>query len=159
MTVSDSDLHAADTAPLAFGGDKAGRPRLKSMLRGWRQRCPACGTGKLFRKYLKTDSHCPSCNEELFHHRADDAPPYFTIVVVGHVLLPLAGMTEKTWQPAMWIHMTLWPALALIMSLMLLPRIKGALVGLQWALQMHGFDGQGGDEPEPDPAPESRAVE
>jgi uncharacterized protein (DUF983 family) len=30
--------------------------------------------------------------------------------------------------------------LAIILPLAMLPSIKGAIVGLQWALRMHGFD-------------------
>ena len=44
----------------------------------------------------------------------------------------------------------MWLPLMLIVSLWLLPRVKGALVGLQWALRMHGFGGP--DEAEGEPA-------
>ena len=40
-----------------------------------------------------------------------------------------------------WVPALVWSALALASSLALLPRIKGALVGLQWANRMHGFGG------------------
>jgi len=50
----------------------------QSLKRGAIQRCPACGSGALFKRYLKVADQCPSCSEELHHHRADDAPPYFT---------------------------------------------------------------------------------
>lgn len=60
-----------------------------SMLRGAKLKCPACGTGALYRRYLKVSDACPHCGEELHHHRADDAPPYFTIVIVGHIVVSL----------------------------------------------------------------------
>mgnify|MGYP003352389930 CR=1 FL=1 len=86
---------------------------------------------------------CPACGEALHHHRADDAPPYFTILVVGHVIGALILLVDEI-DPdlAMWKHMAIWPALVIVLSLALLPRIKGALVGLQWALRMHGFGGR-----------------
>jgi uncharacterized protein (DUF983 family) len=123
-----------------------------AMLRGWRQRCPACGEGALYWKYLKVSDACPKCGEELHHQRADDAPPYFTMVVVGHVVVGGVLMLEKALAPPSWVHLALWLPLTVILSLVLLPRVKGTLIGLQWALRMHGFGGAA-DEPVPDPSP------
>ncbi|MCC7250390.1 DUF983 domain-containing protein [Hyphomicrobium sp.] len=142
MIEFDSPAPTADTQP---------RRDIKiAMLRGWRQRCPACGKGALYRKYLKVAETCPACGEELHHQRADDAPPYFTMVIVGHVVVGGVLMLEKAVAPPSWVHMVLWLPLTVIMSLVLLPRVKGALVGLQWALRMHGF-GDDADAPVPDP--------
>ena len=127
--------------PLQFGG-RAKRPVLDSLLRGLRRKCPACGTGSIYRGYLKVHDRCPSCGEELFHQKADDAPPYFTILIVGHVLVPAAGIVERDFHPDMVMQMALWPTLALLMCLWLLPRVKGALIGVQWANYMHGFGGE-----------------
>lgn len=121
-----------------------------AMLRGWRLKCPACGRGRLFRKYLKVADTCPACSEELHHQRADDAPPYFTMVIVGHVVVAGVLALEKAAAPPSWVHLSLWLPLTVILSLVLLPLIKGALVGLQWALRMHGFGGTQ-DAPVPDP--------
>lgn len=133
--------------------DLAPRRDIKTALfRGWRQRCPACGHGALFRKYLKVHDACPACREELHHQRADDAPPYFTMVIVGHVVVAGVLALEKAIAPPSWVHLALWLPLTVAMSLILLPLIKGALVGLQWALRMHGF-GDAPDVPVPDPSP------
>ena len=115
------------------------RPFGRSLLRGFTMRCPACGQGRLFRAFLKISDHCPHCGEELFHHQADDAPPYFTILIVGHIVVPLMLAVELEYLPPVWIHMVVWPTLTLALSLFLLPRIKGAVVGWQWAQRMHGF--------------------
>ncbi len=120
----------------------------RAMLRGARGKCPACGEGKVFSSYLKINDHCPHCGEALYHHRADDAPPYLTIFVLGHILVPLMLLVEKLYTPPMWIHWTVWPPLAIILSLVLLPLIKGAFVNLQWALRMHGFS-EAGDALDP----------
>lgn len=114
----------------------------QSIRRGMRMRCPNCGEGKLFRAFLKVADKCPECSEELFHHQADDAPPYFTILIVGHTVVPIMLAVELEYMPPMWVHMAIWPAITIGLSLFLLPRIKGAVVGLQWASRMHGF----GDE-------------
>ena len=120
-------------------GDAGGRRNVwQAMLRGVRLKCPRCGNGALFHRYLKVSSQCPACGEQLHHHRADDAPAYFTIVIVGHVVAAVLAV-EKALHPSMAVHLALWVPLTLGMSLWLLPRVKGALVGLQWALRMHGF--------------------
>jgi uncharacterized protein (DUF983 family) len=95
--------------------------------------------GRLFGRYLKVNEACPACGEALHHHRADDAPPYFTIMVVGHVIVGAILPVERAFMPPLWLHAVVWLPLALAMSLWLLPRIKGGIVGLQWALYMHGF--------------------
>jgi uncharacterized protein (DUF983 family) len=122
----------------------AERPRrdtLLAMRRGFAQRCPHCGKGALFWKYLKVSDRCPSCDEPLHHHRADDAPAYFTIVVVGHFIVGGVLALHKGLAPPEWVQLAIWMPLTLLSCLWLLPRIKGALVGLQWALYMHGFGG------------------
>ena len=103
-------------------------------------KCPACGTGALYWRFLKVADACPKCGEELHHHRADDAPPYFTIVIVGHIVVGLVLAVEMAYRPPLWVHAALWMPLTVILALVLLPSIKGALIGLQWALRMHGFD-------------------
>ena len=94
----------------------------------------------MFSSYLKVNDHCPHCREALHHQRADDAPPYFALLIVGHIVIGAALAVEVAYAPPLWLGMVLWPVLAVALCLALLPRIKGALVGLQWALRMHGFD-------------------
>lgn len=134
---------------------RARRDLTRALLRGFRERCPNCGEGRLFGKYLKVRDACPVCREELHHHRADDAPAYFTILVVGHFIVGGALGLERGLAPPTWVHLAIWLPLTLIASLLLLPRVKGALVGLQWALYMHGFGGPANA----DLVPEAPAVE
>ena len=115
------------------------RDAMRSIGRGLRGACPACGRGSIFRKYLKVHDTCLSCGTELHHHQADDAPPYMTIFIVGHIVVPLLLWVEKGWHPAEWVHAVLWLPLTLLLVLVILPSMKGALIGLQWALRMHGF--------------------
>jgi uncharacterized protein (DUF983 family) len=123
------------------------RPLGLAMRRGFAGRCPSCGEGKLFRAYLKVVDRCEACGEDMSHQRADDAPAYFTILIVGHFIIAGVLATEFVAPEApFWIPSLLWSAATLAASLWLLPRIKGALVGLQWANRMHGF---GGPEKQP----------
>lgn len=138
----DIGEHQADPA------EKPGRGVFLAMLRGVRGRCPSCGAGRLFPRYLKVTDHCPSCGEALHHHRADDAPPYFTILIAGHVLVPLVLALEVAVKPALWVHAAIGAPVAIGLCLALLPMVKGAIVGLQWALYMHGFDPDVEDEAE-----------
>lgn len=111
----------------------------RALRRGWRGRCPACGGGPLFDGYLKVRARCPACSQQLDRHRADDAPTWITILVVGHVVGPGMLTVWDLWNPPIWVHWVLWPTLALSLSLLLLPRFKGAIVGLQWAKRLAGF--------------------
>ena len=94
----------------------------------------------MFAKFLKVSDSCGACGEELHHHRADDAPPYFTMFIVGHIVVPLVLVVEKLWQPPLPIHFVVWTAVTLALTFALMPAVKGAIVGLQWALKMHGFE-------------------
>ena len=109
-------------------------------LRGFRSRCPACGKGKMFRKFLKVNDACPECGEELHHQRADDFPAYLVIVIVGHILVPMVLAVETEFAPAYWVHAVLWGPAIIGMTLGLLQPVKGAVVGMQWFLGMHGFE-------------------
>lgn len=113
-----------------------------SVWRGWCRRCPACGKGRLFSAFLKVVDRCDRCGEDLHHQRADDAPAYFTMVIVGHIVVGGILAWEKAAAPAIWLQLAVWLPLTIILSLVLLPCIKGALVGLQWAFRMHGFSGK-----------------
>jgi len=118
----------------------APRPVFEAVKQGFFGRCPACGQGAMFMRYLKVAENCPCCGEALHHQRADDAPPYITILITGHVIGAMMLLVEETWPDApIWLHALIWPTLTLMLALWLLPRAKGCLIAYQWALRMHGF--------------------
>ncbi len=100
---------------------------------------PVLRRGALFKSYLKVVDTCPVCAEELYHHRADDMPAYIVITLVAHIVLGAMLWTEVHYSPPLWLHSVIWLPLTLILALGLLPSVKGAIVGLQWRLRMHGF--------------------
>ena len=104
--------------------------------RGLTMRCPACGNFKLFQGYLTVTPVCPGCGAPLGLARADDAPPYFTILIVGHVIVGAMLIVEKAYEPPLWVHAAIWLPLTLVMALALLRPIKGATVGLMLKLGM-----------------------
>ena len=133
-TVSTATTWSRDTVQ----GEK--RNLWTAMKRGFRCRCPRCGEGKLFRAFLKVDDHCSACGLDYTPHRADDLPAYLVIVIVGHIVVPMALSIETNFAPPVWLQLSIYLPLTLILSLALLQPVKGAVVGFQWALRMHGFD-------------------
>lgn len=115
------------------------RDTREAMLRGWRRRCPCCGRGALMAGYLKVRDACPDCGEDLSHQRADDGPAYLTILIVGHLMAPLILWVFVQWRPDPVTLSVASSAGCVALSLWLLPRLKGMLVGIQWARRMHGF--------------------
>lgn len=128
------------------------RHPLVAIRRGMMGRCPHCGTGHLFGRFLKVADHCESCGTEFHHHRADDLPAYAVMFIVGHIVVGALLSVESNTEWPIWMHAVLWPALTVVLSLVLIQPIKGGIVGLQWALRMHGFSRQ----PDGDEAPALR---
>lgn len=129
--------------PMQYGSDwDAAQPRdtMTAIKRGFFCRCPQCGEGKIFGKFLKVNPTCDVCGLALDGHRADDMPPYIVIMIVGHIVVGLNLMFEQQADWPLWVHFAIWPALTLVSALALLQPVKGALIGYQWALKMHGFD-------------------
>jgi uncharacterized protein (DUF983 family) len=89
--------------------------------------------------YLSVRNECAVCGQELHHQRADDGPAYVTILISGHILAPLMLIVFETFRPNPIVLAVGFTLLFIAIALFLLPRIKGAFVGLQWAKRMHGF--------------------
>ena len=142
----DDRAHAAHPSPgflapvaaaILETGDE--RPVWPAVRRGLLRRCPNCGEGRLFEGYLKVTDSCPACGEVLSHHRADDGPAYLTILIVGHLVTVMMHFLWVSFRPDPLVFATLLTVAAVGLSLWLLPRLKGAIVGYQWAHRMHGF--------------------
>jgi uncharacterized protein (DUF983 family) len=114
--------------------------------RGVLGQCPNCGVGKLFRSYLKVDPICAACGHDNAQYPSDDAPPYFTILIVGHVLVApvLCFSFILTWPVGLVLALTLPSIMAL--TLLLLPRVKGAVIGVQWAIKRNDGEVPGADQ-------------
>lgn len=111
---------------------------LSSMGRGFKRKCPHCGEGKVFKGYLKLSNNCSNCKAPVGEIRADDLPPYLTIFLVGHIIVPALVYVEAVYHPPMWMQMAIWPSLTLLLTLGILPFMKGAAVGLMWHLKLKG---------------------
>lgn len=109
-------------------------PLLVALARGARGLCPACGQGKLFAGYLRVTTECPHCHAPLGRVRADDAPPYFTILVAGHILVPAMFLAERGWNPPIWLEAAIVLPFATALCLALLRPIKGATLAAMLSL-------------------------
>jgi uncharacterized protein (DUF983 family) len=119
----ETDINVVKTRSMALG-----------LRRGVAMRCPNCGQGKLYRKYLKVQA-CPVCGNDNTLYPSDDAPPYFTILIVGHLVVAPLLFFKFIWQaPTGLVVGTTLPAL-LVLVLLLLPVVKGGVIGAQWALR------------------------
>jgi uncharacterized protein (DUF983 family) len=104
--------------------------------RGFLGRCPSCGKTRLFAGYLTVVKACANCGAPLGAARADDAPPYFTILVTGHIVIPLMLWMQKADDPSTLTLSLVFVPLTIALVLGLLRPIKGATVGLMLRLNM-----------------------
>lgn len=130
-----------DTAPVIWSPDRApvteARPGLiDAMTRGVMGRCPCCGEARLFNGFLRPVTACASCGTELGRLRADDIPPYVTIMIVGHIVVPLMLWMERAESPPTWLLSAVFVPLTLVLTIGLLRPVKGAVMGLMLHLGM-----------------------
>lgn len=113
------------------------RPSLSTaILRGFAGGCPNCGQTRLFQGFLRVTPVCAHCAAPLGRARADDAPPYFTIFVTGHIVIPLMMYVDRAQAPSVDVMSAMFLPMTLILALGLLRPIKGATVGAMVTLNM-----------------------
>lgn len=113
--------------------DESHRDTWLAARRGLRMRCPNCGKGKLLAGYLRPAAACSECGEQTGLIRADDAPAWATVLLVGHVVSPLFFLFATQDATASLMAFLLIAAVVVVMTFALLPRMKGLFVGLIWA--------------------------
>jgi uncharacterized protein (DUF983 family) len=131
-----------NVVPQALAPDK-----FTALRRGVLGRCPRCGEGHLFGRFLKVVDECAVCRQHYHHHRADDFPPYIVMFIVAHIVVYGIYMAETRFEtlPVLF-HALVWPSLAIVLSLLLLQPVKGVVVALQFSLGMHGFGAPGRED-------------
>ena len=115
------------------------RPLAQSIKRGVVGKCPRCGEASMFDGLTSTVDTCPACGLELFHHRADDGPPFFSMFFVAPFVTALMIIYEIMVDPPMWHHVVIGVVVSVILCIGLIRPIKGAFIGIQWAKGLHGF--------------------
>lgn len=115
-------------------------PLKRSIFRGLAGHCPACGKGALFWKYLKVNGRCEACDTDLARYPADDGPAYVTILLIGHLVVAPMLFFSIVWKSnPFYVLPVILSALALL-TLLVLPRIKGGWIGLMYALGVKDTD-------------------
>jgi len=115
--------------------DAEPRPFLTGLSRGLKHRCPDCGEGSLYSGYLNVRQTCQACGHDLSAYRADDGPAYFTILLVGHLIIAPALVFPVVWEASPWIVVPVSLSLLTALVLTILPRIKGAFIGGLWSIR------------------------
>ena len=110
-----------------------------ALQRGFVGKCPCCGRGRLFERFLQVARECEVCGEPFHHHRADDLPAYLVLLFVGHLVVALLLAVDSAYAPPYWVEFAIWIPLTLLLSSALLQPVKGAVVAMQWQMGMHGF--------------------
>lgn len=126
--------------PVNIDQDQEKRSPWQAMGRGFKGKCPNCGKGKMFYKYLKATPKCNSCGTALDRHRADDAPSYFAMLLLSMVIAPIMVTVQLIYEWPLWLNFVFWTPLALFLVILILQPVKGSIIALQWANRMHGFD-------------------
>jgi uncharacterized protein (DUF983 family) len=111
-----------------------------ALIRGALGRCPRCGQGRLLHHYLKVVDRCSKCGEPYGHFRADDAAPWLTILIVGHLTMPVVLAVEENFQPPIWLAYSIYLPLILLLTLALLPRCKGITLAALWVTKAEGSE-------------------
>jgi uncharacterized protein (DUF983 family) len=125
------DVEKRQTAAPIVRSDN--RPtRRTAYLRALRIRCPKCGGGKLLQAYLKPVANCSVCGERYGHIRSDDAAPWLTILVVGHILVPIMVAIESADRFPQGFSMAFWPIAAVALTALVLPRAKALMMAIIW---------------------------
>ena len=115
-------------------------PLRRSVARGLKGRCPACGDGRIFHRYLKVSQHCPKCAHELARYPADDGPAYLTILLTGHMVIAPLLLFPIVWRaPAVYSVPIALISLTAV-TLLALPVVKGGWIGLMYALGVKDRD-------------------
>ncbi len=100
-------------------------------LAGALSRCPCCGRGPLFTGFLTVVSRCGACGLDLAVADSGDGPAVFLIMVVGFIVVFAALAVEIAFHPSLWLHLALWPALAVGLCFALLRPAKGLMLAAQ----------------------------
>ncbi len=115
-------------------------PLFRSIKRGLAHRCPNCGTGDIYGRYLKVRPTCEACGHELARYPADDGPAYLTILLIGHLIVGPALFFPVVWETPPQISLPIILGVLTIVTLLALPRVKGGWIGLMYALQVSDRD-------------------
>jgi uncharacterized protein (DUF983 family) len=96
-------------------------------------RCPVCEKGRLYTSYLKVAKACNVCGADFASANSGDGPVVFVILIAGMVACAGLAVSFLKWNWPPLMLLTVWPAVAVGLSLVLMPMLKGVMVASQVA--------------------------
>ncbi|UHS55836.1 DUF983 domain-containing protein [Agrobacterium vaccinii] len=99
---------------------------------GLRGCCPRCGHGRLFAGFLTLKPKCSACGLDYAFADAGEGPAVFVMLIVGFLIIGLALWFDTRFSPPVWLHALIWIPTAIILSLVLLKKMKGIMIALQY---------------------------
>ena len=130
---SDQPLGGASGVPISGHARRSPPSLLLGVRRGVARRCPACGEGELFCGYLAVRPVCQACSNDNEQYPSDDFAPYVTIFLVLHLMVPILVVADRTWDMSVGLEAALALPVFLVVTLLVLPFAKGAVIGFAWA--------------------------
>ncbi|MGH7123164.1 MAG: DUF983 domain-containing protein [Stellaceae bacterium] len=111
-------------------------PALSPLMAALTCRCPRCGKGKVLQGLLTVAPFCSACGLDLHAEDVGDGPAAFVILILGALIVFGAAMVELKLAPPFWMHLALWPPIALAGTLLLQRCLKAWLIALQYRHQL-----------------------
>ncbi len=109
---------------------------------GFAGRCPRCGVGRLFDGYLNVAEKCEVCELGLEGHDSGDGAVVPAMLLLGGLIVGAALVVEIRYEPPVWLHMVIWLPLATLLTLWILPRLKGMGIAIQHRVRSTDEPGQ-----------------
>src|SRR5258708_1569772 len=97
--------------PAAFVSGEA--PAVSALAAALTCRCPRCGKGKVLQGLLTVTPRCAECGLDLHAEDVGDGPAALVILILGALIVFAAALVELKAAPPIWVHLALWPPLAL----------------------------------------------
>lgn len=110
------------------------RNMLRAMGRGFVGKCPKCGNGKMFSRFL-TLQKCDVCGEDLDEFEPSLILPLAVGLVIVAIVAHVYFFLEVAEIGSPMISMLVIVPIAMIASMLILQPFKGALVGMMWAMK------------------------
>lgn len=94
-------------------------------------RCPVCGQGRLWVSYLKTANACGVCAADFKAAETGDGPVVFVILIAGFAACIGLVISLLGFGWPVWLLLSVWPVFAVVISLVLMPMLKGLMIASQ----------------------------
>ena len=92
-----------------------------------------CGRGHLFDGYLALRPACERCGLDYSFADSADGPAFFVMSIVGILIVGLALWVEFAYEPPLWVHLSLWLPLSVVLCLGMVRPLKGMMIALQYS--------------------------